>query len=147
MSEAAAKYMKNRKGSSKPEQHEHHRSREEDGALARMRQLAKKYGVKLENDGEGGLPSSLVLAVLKRDHFECKRCQGKRGKPITVHHKGGIPESKWLSEKGHSNDPNNIVTLCTECHDDVHEQARAEGVDSSQVKPKGDDFKGQHGHD
>jgi hypothetical protein len=40
--------------------------------------------------------------------------------------------SRWLERKGHSSDPNNLVTMCKACHDSVHQQARAEGTDSSQ---------------
>jgi len=83
---------------------------------------------------------------MKRDGYQCKVC-GEMGDKyanggIGVHHKGGIVESKWLSKKGHSNNPNNIVTICNRCHDQLHQKARAEGRDSSQVEPEGD----QHGH-
>ena len=47
-------------------------------------------------------------------------------------------ESRWLSKKGHKNDPNNLVTICEGCHDNVHERAKAAGTDSSQVTPEGD---------
>lgn len=57
---------------------------------------------------------------------------------LSVHHKGGIVSSKWLSKKGHANDPNNIVSICDDCHNKEHEKAKAEGIDSSQVTPEGD---------
>lgn len=110
-------------------------------ALQLMRRGARQAGSKLSSAGKGGLPPSLVLGVMRRDQYTCKVC-GRVGDDdnggIGVHHKGGIVESKWLSQKGHSNDPNNIVTICNRCHDRIHQRARAEGVDSSQVTPAGD---------
>lgn len=100
-------------------------------ALLRMRQLARDKGTFLSSGGKGGLPPSLVLGVMRRDDFKCKVCdsrgQGRGG--IGVHHKGGIPESKWLKKKGHQNTKQNLVTICDECHDNIHEKARAEGID------------------
>lgn len=40
-----------------------------------------------------------------------------------------------------------IVTLCADCHDAIHQEAKSKGEDSSQVMPKGDVGKGKHGHD
>ena len=114
-------------------------------ALELMRREAKRKGVELENDGEGGLPPGLVLRVMRRDKYKCK-AHGGRDKPISVHHKGGIVDSEWLSQKGHHNDENNLVTICVDCHNKLHNEARSKGTDSSQVKPSGDDYKGQHGH-
>lgn len=116
------------------------RPRGEERALAKMRDEAGERGALLANGGEGGLPSSLVLGVMRRDRFRCKRC-GRNGLGVgglSVHHKGGVVASPWLSRKGHSNDPNNLVTICKSCHDAVHEKARTDGVDSSQIKPEGD---------
>ncbi len=146
MSEDVARYIKARKAADSKKKREVNNSPQERRALDLLRKEADKYGVELENDGEGGLPSSLVLKVMRRDKYKCKR-HGGRDKPITVHHKGGIVESKWLDTKGHTNDPNNIVTLCVDCHDDIHNKARKEGDDASQVKPSGDQYKGQGGHD
>ena len=112
-------------------------SPEERLALHRLRQLAYRNGVSLQSAGRGGLSPSLVLHVMRRDQFTCKACgesvEAKGG--LSVHHKGGIVESKWLLKKGHHNAPNNIVTICGACHDRVHNKAREEGVDSSQADP------------
>lgn len=102
-------------------------SAEEAGALRALRQEARAAGTELQGGGKGGLPSSLVLNVMRRDGFACKLCGGR--KQIGVHHKGGIPASAWLRRKGHDNVPNNLVTVCDDCHDRLHETARAEGVD------------------
>lgn len=114
---------------------------EERHALLKIQQGARKAGAVLKSSGEGGLPPSLVLGVMRRDQFTCK-VHGDKGEGeysgLTVHHKGGIVESKWLSTKGHSNDPNNIVTLCDKAHNAIHVKAKKEGVDSQQVMPKGD---------
>lgn len=108
----------------------------EQKALAILQREAKRAGATLANDGKGGLPPSLVLGVMRRDDFTCKRC-GKQD-DLIVHHKGGIVRSKKLSAMGHKNIPQNIVTVCESCEDAQHEQARRDGVDSSQVTPKGD---------
>jgi hypothetical protein len=118
-----------------PRQNEH-----EQRALANMQREAKQAGATLANEGKGGLPSSLVLHVMRRDRYQCKVCGGKDS--IGVHHKGGIVASKWLSQKGHENTPDNLVVICDDCHDNVHEDAREEGIDSSQVTPEGDKERG-----
>lgn len=122
-------------------QHDKPLSAEEKHALIKIQQGAKAAGTILKNAGKGGLPPSLVLAVMKRDKFQCK-VHGDRGEGeyggIEVHHKGGIVESKWLSSKGHKNEPNNIVTICALAHDAIHQKARREGVDSGQVMPEAD---------
>jgi hypothetical protein len=101
-------------------------SKEEAGALKRLQAEAKAHGVKLHNGGKGGLPSSLVLHVMRRDGYRCKKC-GRRDFPLGPHHKGGIPDSEWLKKKGHKNEPDNLATVCDKCHDEVHEEARADG--------------------
>lgn len=116
-------------------------SREERQSLHKLRVEARKAGAKLANGGRGGLNPSLVLAVFRRDEFTCK-VHGDKGegdhRGLTLHHKGGIVESEWLSKKGHKNELNNLVTLCSKAHDEVHTKAREEGVDSSQKEPEGD---------
>lgn len=110
---------------------------DEERARKRIIQEAEKFGAELEKpDAKGGLPAQLVLDSLRRDRYRCKRC-GSR-KKIGPHHKGGIVESRWLSEKGHANVLPNIATLCARCHDAVHNQAREDGVDSGQVLPEAD---------
>lgn len=132
-------------GRRKPKPQEKPLHPDESRALGTLQREAKDQGAELANGGKGGLPPSLVLGVFRRDKYHCKKCGLKKN--LGVHHKGGIVESKWLSKKGHHNDPNNVVVMCGKCHDDIHQQAKKEGVDASQVKPAGDDFKGQHGHD
>lgn len=104
----------------------------EQACLDRVQQEAAAAGATLLTDGKGGLPPSLVLGVMRRDRYRCKRCGGADG--LSMHHKGGVAASAWLRRKGHSMDMNNLATICGDCHDAIHAQARAEGVDSSQVK-------------
>lgn len=95
-------------------------------------------------DAKGGLPPSLVLGMLRRDKFRCKACGARED--LGPHHIGGICSSERTSRLGHQNKLSNLTTLCEDCHDKAHEDARAQGVDSSQVKPEGDQYFGQHGH-
>jgi len=124
-------------------------SAEEKLELKRLQKEAKQAGAILKSDGKGGLPPSLVHTVMRRDKYRCK-IHGDHGEGdyggLEVHHKGGVVESEWLSRKGHKNVPNNLVTLCNKAHNDIHNKAREDGVDSSQVKPEGDDGFGKGGH-
>lgn len=101
-------------------------------ALERVRLEADRAGATLHSAGEGGLSPSLALGVYRRDGYRCKRCGG--ADDLSLHHKGGIFASTWLRAKGHANVPNNLVTLCNRCHDAIHQEARAAGVDSSQQR-------------
>lgn len=115
-------------------------SAEERLALRRMRAEAHDAGAKLRHAGRGGLSPSLVRAVMRRDGYTCKAC-GSTGRDrggIEVHHKGGVVESEWLSRKGHKNEKQNLVTICHDCHDNVHDRARKDGTDSSQVTAQHD---------
>lgn len=103
---------------------------EERAALARVKAEAAQAGAQLHSGGEGGLPPSLVLGVFRRDGWRCKRCSG--ADDLSIHHKGGVFASKWLRSKGHAPVMNNLVTICGGCHDAIHDEARAAGVDSSQ---------------
>lgn len=140
MSETLAKHVKSKRDR-RSEEIEENLSPQEAKALAKLRNEAEEAGAELASGGVGGLPPSLVLGVMRRDDYTCK-VHGDRGEGdyggLQVHHKGGIVESEWLSKKGHSNDPNNIVTLCSAAHNEIHEKAREEGVDSSQVDAEGD---------
>lgn len=133
MGEALSKYAASK-------QRKSDRPRDDDlgpegrAALQKIRTEAKKRGAVLTSGGKGGLDPSLVLGVFRRDKFRCKihsdRGEGERG-GLGVHHKGGLehPGSKWLEKKGHDNDPNNLVTLCAQAHDEIHQRDRAKGDD------------------
>ena len=118
------------------------RSEEDDAppneakALRTLRIEARRAGATLASGGKGGLPSTLVLGVMRRDKYQCKVCGGR--KHLGIHHKGGDTRSKWLSRKGHKLEFNNLVTICEKSHDEVHDRAREDGTDSSQVTPEGD---------
>lgn len=109
---------------------------DEAKALARVQSEAKAAGATLATGGKGGLPPSMVLGVMRRDRYRCKRCGG--AEQLSMHHKGGIPASRWLSSKGHSLAFDNLVTLCVPCHEEMHAEAKAAGVDATQVTPEGD---------
>lgn len=111
-------------------------SPQERRSLHQLRHEAHQAGATLAGNGKGGLSPVLVHTVMKRDEYQCKKC-GKRDM-ISVHHKGGVVQSKWLSKKGHKSVSNNLATICEKCHDDIHNEARKEGIDSSQIQPEGD---------
>ena len=153
MSDALAKWLAktkpNQPNDEKPEW-ERGLNGDEQKALVALQREAKKAGATLANGpdgpGTGGLPSSLVLGIFRRDadargRFACKACggHGERGNGLSVHHKGGDARSRWLSKMGHRTVPENFAVLCERCHDAVHRKAREDGTDSSQVTPKGDE--------
>jgi hypothetical protein len=51
---------------------------------------------------------------------------------------GGIVDSPEAAKKGHRLTRDNVVTLCATCHDKMHQKARKDGVDSSQVTAEAD---------
>jgi hypothetical protein len=63
--------------------------------------------------------------ILERDEFKCHDCSRQRGDPgvrLQVHH---IQEVRRLG----SNDPNNLVTLCSDCHAGRHAVSTGKTVD------------------
>lgn len=133
MGAAAQAYIEARK---QPDPRDAKLSPEERAALYTLQQEAEDAGATLATGGRGGIAPSRVLNVMRRDGFRCKRCG--REHALSLHHKGGVVLSKWLSKKGHSMEPNNLVTICASCHDALHNKAREAGVDSTQVTPEGD---------
>lgn len=126
MSENLAKWVKLK--TQKPDENEEKPLHpDESKALKKLQREAKAAGATLATGGKGGLSPSLVLGVMRRDEFKCKKC-GKQ-EMLSVHHKGHLenPASKWLAKKGKSNDPNAIATICASCHDDIHEEDREKG--------------------
>jgi cytochrome c553 len=137
MGEALAKLANARK-SDRPKKD--NLSSEDAAELAKLQKEAKRANAYLASGGKGGLDPHLAHAVFKRDKYRCKQC-GTRGRShngLTLHHRGGIVSSERMSRAAHKNTESNIVTLCESCHSKDHDKARAEGIDSSQVLPKGD---------
>lgn len=96
---------------------------QERRALRLLRQEAKARGTTLASNGEGGLPSSLVLHVFRRDKYRCVRC-GTRD-DISLHHLThvGVPRSQWMLDNPKADrDPKNLITICESCHNDEHKE-------------------------
>jgi hypothetical protein len=100
---------------------------DEERALKRTIAEAKRAGATLDDEEGGGLPASMVLGVLRRDHWRCKRCGGQER--LSVHHKGHLenpsPKMKRLSDRLEKTDPKSVVTICGPCHDAIHDADRA----------------------
>ena len=125
---------------------------QEKRALEILQKEAKEHGATLENGGKGGLPSSLVLGAFRKGGYKCEICGTRQN--LTIHHRGGIPDTPKANKDGHANKVSNLPVLCAKgpggepgCHDKVHEEARAEGFDSSQVTPAGDEGDPRRDHD
>lgn len=107
-------------------------------ALRKLRLESHAAGAVLANTGRGGLPSSLVLGVMRRDRYRCTipGCgsdgHGRGG--LTVHHIGGVgaPTSMTAARAGKRNTPDNLAVLCTECHHGLHDadEALEDAVDA-----------------
>lgn len=140
MSKNLAQYMSEQKRM-QPRQERAPLSSEERLALHKLRTEARKAGARLATGGRGGISPSLALFCFRRDGYRCQlhgdRGQGENG-GLTLHHRGGIVASQLLSKMGHKNIPENLQVICELAHDEVHDAARAEGIDSSQVEPEGD---------
>jgi|GEM_PF-2443301 len=54
----------------------------------------------------------LKRRVLRRDRWRCQKC-GATDKPLHVHHKVSL-------SRGGTNDLDNLVTLCEDCHAEYH---------------------------
>ena len=68
-------------------------------------------------------------AAIKRDEYRCQRCGGKQSKAkgrefkVEVHHKSGVENWQELYNSIRKNllvDPENLETLCKECHKKDH---------------------------
>lgn len=114
-----------------PKQEPKELSREERRALHRLRHEARVAGAVLASAGRGGLSPSLALTIFRRDNYRCKACgdSGAESGGLQLHHKGGLenPTSRWLAKMGKRNEPNNLTTICSRCHDQVHREDRARG--------------------
>lgn len=97
--------------------------------LDTLRTEARKAGATLATGGKGGLPPQTVLDVMRRDRFKCKGCGNN--KSLSVHHKGHLDNPSKAMERLYGNlahdDPKGLVTMCMECHDNVHEADRERG--------------------
>jgi 5-methylcytosine-specific restriction endonuclease McrA len=62
---------------------------------------------------EKNLPKKIKLFVFERDDWKCRRCNGNEG--ISPHH-------IFYRSEGGSHHPENLVTLCFDCHRLVHEK-------------------------
>lgn len=136
MSDLLAKYAKQRRKGER-DSYEEGLAPGERRALEKLRDEAGEAGATLASDGEGGLPPSLVLGVMRRDGFRCKRCGLREN--LSLHHKSEHMESpkaqarsRLLKAQGRVNSPANLVTACAACHDRVHGDDREEHGDEEQ---------------
>lgn len=118
---------------------------EQRKALWTLRREAKAAGSDLASGGKGGLDSTLVLGVMRRDKYRCKACgelgDFKKNGGLGVHHKSEHLEnpkaqrrSRLLGQEDKIDTQANVVSLCQRCHDEVHEKDRAEYGDEEQRK-------------
>jgi hypothetical protein len=61
-------------------------------------------------------------SVLKHDHFECQRCKakGKYTRATTVHHVKHLRDRPDLATSMYDGDERQLVSLCANCHNEVH---------------------------
>ncbi len=125
MGEKAARYMAYKRKPAPPP------SPGEERALERMEAEAIEHGATLHSAGRGGLPASVVLGIFRRDGWHCHKCGDT--KDLTVHHKADVLASDYLRRLHRvagRTDPKNLVTICHACHDDIHEEARKQGIEA-----------------
>lgn len=78
--------------------------------------------------------------VLMRDKYKCKKC----GRPAQeVHHiKHLSPENIW--DVNISLNPNNLMSLCKDCHFEQHKEDKAAGKKKYDKEKNGDCNEGFH---
>lgn len=72
-----------------------------------------------EKANYGGRWEQVREWVLKRDKYRCQRC-GACFKELHVHHKEKLV---WFKSLKQANTPNNLITLCKGCHDEIEDPA------------------------
>jgi 5-methylcytosine-specific restriction endonuclease McrA len=81
--------------------------------------------------------------VLKADHFECQRCRTKYHryrKATTVHHVNHFKDRPDLALEMYYRDPathedkRNLISLCHDCHEEVHGWRKNEGPEPLTVE-------------
>lgn len=90
--------------------------------------------------------------VLHRDGYQCQKCKTKKGK-LHVHH-------IVFRSNGGTNSPENLIVLCSTCHDRLHngefaikgvknktKHANEIGIVKSQLKKQFDDFEETFGYE
>ena len=127
MGEIAARYMRSRKRPEKPI------PATEAKALERLQAEAIEHDATLHSGGRGGMPASVVLGVMRRDGYRCHKCGGRDD--LSLHHKADILASDYLRKlhkTASKNDPKSVVVICDKCHDQIHENARKEGIEAEE---------------
>lgn len=165
MGKAAVDYAESKE---KPAQQDHgkpRRSPQEQRALKTLRKEARAAGATLETNGEGGLPSSLVLGRMRRDKYRCSNedCPNPK-KNLTIDHVSGHPKEiaedpgargrkdlKRGIKAGHVSTIDAIHTICSRCHGMVHDRERSidkgekpEAMPGSKEKEHGGALHGEH---
>lgn len=103
----------------------------EEGSVPLERSTAAMVACDAERVGlEPGIdqptPAWLRKAVIARDGGRCRSCRSPRG--LMVHH-------VQFRSRGGRTKPENLVTLCAQCHALVHEgMLRIEGSDASRLR-------------
>jgi hypothetical protein len=102
---------------------------EQRKALDAMRREAKQNGATLATGGKGGLDPRLVLGLLRKAKWRCKKCGG--AEDLSVHHKAGAKNlvGERLLKRGKTDDQEGLAVICEPCHDDIHDEDRAAGGD------------------
>lgn len=73
--------------------------------------------------------SYLRHLCFERDNWECQKCHTTKN--LHCHHISGYTQNKILA-----NDIENVITLCKECHKEVHKQHNCSYTDLKCKKPK-----------
>lgn len=77
-------------------------------------------------------------AVLLMDRYECQNCRNKHHqyrKATTVHHvnyfknRPDLALEVWYTDTATGERKRNLISLCHECHDEVHNWRRGEGTE------------------
>lgn len=70
--------------------------------------------------------------ILKRDNYLCIRC-GNADNTLEVHHKIHLTPGNIMNPSITLN-PDNLCTLCKNCHFEIHKEDKLNGIKATQVK-------------
>jgi 5-methylcytosine-specific restriction endonuclease McrA len=69
----------------------------------------------LAQEAPKNIPAAVRQAVLDRDHDQCQLCGTGGDNRLQLHH------LEYRSQGG-THAPENLITLCYKCHEDVHQR-------------------------
>lgn len=77
--------------------------------------------------------------VMKHDHYECQLCKakGRYRKGVIVHHVKHLKDRPDLALSMWDGEERQLVTVCKQCHEELHPESQRQYITSETDEPKG----------